>query len=127
MVGTAQSQLTAAPNLTPPQRVPWTVWVAAAAIVSAPIGGFLDLSSDLSCELSIGRDPFCTPPHLLIQVCAAIGGITAIYFIVRSTFANDGEARARSVRVFGLGAPLGAFLCGWGALTILTSAPFDNW
>ena len=31
------------------------------------------------------------------------------------------------MRIFGLRAPLGAFMCGWGALAMLTSAPFDNW
>ena len=50
-----------------------------------------------------------------------------LFLIVRTTFAGDERARAESVRVFGLRAPLGAFICGWGALAMLTSAPFDNW
>ena len=29
--------------------------------------------------------------------------------------------------VFGLRAPLGIFLAGWGCVAVLTSAPFDNW
>jgi hypothetical protein len=29
--------------------------------------------------------------------------------------------------VFGLRAPLGAFLAAWGGIAMLTSAPFDNW
>jgi hypothetical protein len=82
---------------------------------------------DISWHISIGRDTFWTPPHLLIQLCAAIGGLTSIYLIVRATFGGDETPRAESVRVFGLRAPLGAFICGWGALAMLTSAPFDNW
>jgi hypothetical protein len=35
--------------------------------------------------------------------------------------------RANSVSVFGLRAPLGVFLAGWGGVAMLTSAPFDNW
>jgi hypothetical protein len=40
---------------------------------------------------------------------------------------RDEELRAASVSVFGLRAPLGVFLAGWGGLAMLTSAPFDNW
>jgi hypothetical protein len=29
--------------------------------------------------------------------------------------------------VFGLRGPLGAFICGWGGVAMLTSAPFDDW
>jgi hypothetical protein len=82
---------------------------------------------DISWHVSIGRDSFWTPPHLLIQLCTAIGGLTAIYLIARTTFSGDERARAESVRIFGLRAPLGAFICGWGALAMLTAAPFDNW
>ena len=105
------------------QRVPWTVWMSLLATVSAIAGGVWDISW----HVSIGRDTFWTAPHLLIQLCAVTGGLTAVYLIGRTTFFGDELARSASVQVFGLRAPLGAFLCGWGALTMLTSAPFDNW
>ena len=35
--------------------------------------------------------------------------------------------RDASVNVFGLRAPLGVFLAGWGGIAMITSAPFDNW
>ncbi|MEO8256311.1 MAG: hypothetical protein ABI868_03100 [Acidobacteriota bacterium] len=106
-----------------PPRLPWPVWTSAAATTAVVIGSVWDISW----HVSIGRDTFWTPPHLLIQLCAAIGGLTAIHLIVRTTWGDDDIARAESVRVFGLRAPLGAFICGWGALAMLTSAPFDNW
>src|SRR5204862_31115 len=56
-----------------------------------------------------------------------IGGLTSVYLIARTTFGADEARRAASVRVLGLRAPLGAFLCGWGALAMVASAPFDNW
>jgi hypothetical protein len=34
---------------------------------------------------------------------------------------------ASSVEIFGLRAPLGAFIASWGGVAMLTSAPFDNW
>ncbi len=105
------------------ERVTWTVWTSVAAATAVVLGSVWDISW----HVSIGRDTFWTPPHLLIQLCAAIGGLTSIYLIARTTFGGDEVAREASVRVFGLRAPLGAFLCGWGALAMVTSAPFDNW
>jgi hypothetical protein len=105
------------------ERVPWTVWISALATVSVVIGDVWDISW----HISVGRDTFWTPPHMLIQLCAAIGGLTAVYLIIKTTFAGDRASRDRSVRIFGLHAPLGAFLCGWGALAMVASAPFDNW
>jgi hypothetical protein len=99
------------------------VWTSAAATTAVVVGSVWDISW----HISVGRDTFWTPPHMLIQLCAAIGGLTAVYLIARTTFGHDEVARAESVRVFGLRAPLGAFMCGWGALAMLTSAPFDNW
>jgi hypothetical protein len=104
-------------------RVPWTVWTAAAATTSVVVGSVWDISW----HISVGRDTFWTPPHLLIQLCAAIGGLTSIYLIIRTTFGGNEAARAASVGVFGLRAPLGAFISGWGALAMVASAPFDNW
>jgi hypothetical protein len=46
---------------------------------------------------------------------------------VRCSFGGESELRAASVQVFGLRAPLGVFLAGWGGMAMLTSAPFDNW
>jgi hypothetical protein len=114
---------TAAAKQSAVERVPWTVWTSSIATISVVTGAVWDISW----HISVGWDTFWTPPHMLIQLCAAIGGLTAVYLIVRTTFAGDEASRANSVRLFGLRAPLGAFLSGWGALTMLASAPFDNW
>jgi hypothetical protein len=76
---------------------------------------------------SVGRDTFWTTPHLLIQACAVLAGIVGFWLMVQATTGRDAELRASSVSVFGLRAPLGVFLAGWGGLAMLTSAPFDNW
>src|SRR5436309_10471651 len=90
-----------------PSRVPWTIWTSAAATTAVVAGSLWDISW----HVSIGRDTFWTPPHLLIQLCAAIGGLTSVYLIARTTFGGDDARRAAAVRVLGLRAPLGAFLC----------------
>src|SRR5690606_32615704 len=53
--------------------------------------------------------------------------ITGAWLILRTTFRGSPADRARGVRIFGLTGPLGAWVCGWGALAMLTSAPFDDW
>src|SRR6202044_1667027 len=54
-------------------------------------------------------------------------GVICTWLIVKCTFLRDPELKAASVSVFGLRAPLGVFLAGWGGVAMLTSAPFDNW
>jgi hypothetical protein len=105
------------------ERLPWVVWTVVAATVSAVVGDVWDISW----HISVGRDTFWTPPHVLVQLCAAIGGLTSLYLVLRTTFGADERERAASVRVFGLRAPFGAFVSGWGALAMIFSAAFDNW
>ena len=56
-----------------------------------------------------------------------LAGIICTWLMVKCTFFRDPELTAASVSVFGLRAPLGVFLAGWGGIAMLTSAPFDNW
>src|SRR6266566_6769677 len=48
--------------------VPWYVWSLFAAVVSVVIGGYWDISW----HMSIGRDTFWTPAHMLIQFCGIL-------------------------------------------------------
>jgi hypothetical protein len=82
---------------------------------------------DISWHRSIGRDTFWSPPHVLEQLAAIVAGTSCGWLVLRTTFSSDPEARARSVRFWGFRGPLGAWLCIWGALMMLVSAPFDNW
>ncbi len=103
--------------------VPWYIWTGAAAVSSATIGG----AWDVAWHRSIGRDSFWTPAHMMIYLCGVLAGIVGMWLVVQTTANRDPELRAASVSVFGLRAPLGVFLAGWGGLAMLTSAPFDNW
>ncbi|HEY4357518.1 MAG TPA: hypothetical protein VGN16_17330 [Acidobacteriaceae bacterium] len=103
--------------------VPWYIWMGAVAVTSASIGG----SWDVSWHRSIGRDSFWTPAHMAIYACGVLAGIVGLWLVVQATSGRDPELRAASVNIFGLRAPLGVFLAGWGGLAMLTSAPFDNW
>src|ERR1700723_1844822 len=103
--------------------IPWYIWAGVIAITSSSIGG----AWDVSWHRSIGRDSFWTPAHMAIYACGVLAGIICSWLIVKSTFLRDPELSAASVNVFGLRAPLGIFLAGWGCVAVLTSAPFDNW
>ncbi len=103
--------------------VPWYIWTGVAAVTSATIGG----AWDVAWHRSIGRDSFWTPAHMMIYLCGVLAGIVGMWLVVQTTTNRDPELRAASVSVFGLRAPLGVFLAGWGGVAMLTSAPFDNW
>ena len=103
--------------------VPWYIWTGVIALTSSSIGG----AWDVSWHRTIGRDTFWTPAHMLIYACGLLAGVIGTWFIVKCTIQRDPELLAGSVNVFGLRAPLGVFLAGWGGVAMLTSAPFDNW
>jgi hypothetical protein len=64
---------------------------------------------------------------MLIYACGVLAGIVGMWLVLNATFGRDEKLRAASVNIFGLRAPLGVFLAGWGGVAMLTSAPFDNW
>lgn len=64
---------------------------------------------------------------MAIYLCGVLAGIVGLWLVTQATLNRDPALRAASVSVFGLHAPLGVFLAGWGGVAMLTSAPFDNW
>jgi hypothetical protein len=103
--------------------IPWYVWCCVAAAVSAMLGG----TWDISWHKTIGRDTFWTPAHMLIYLCGVMTGISCGWLILSTTFQKNSPLRAASVTLWGFRAPLGAFICAWGGIAMLASAPFDDW
>ena len=103
--------------------VPWYVWTSAASIGAITFG----LYWDISWHMTIGRDTFWTPAHLLVQFGGILAAITCVSLIFSTTFGTDAAAKSTSVRVWGFRGPLGAFFTAWGGAMMVTSAPFDNW
>ena len=103
--------------------IPWYVWCAAIAVTSTTVG----LYWDISWHTSIGRDTFWTPAHLCIHFGAFLAGLSSAYLILTTTFGRNRANKQFSVRIWGFYGPLGTFVALWGGLTMLTSAPFDDW
>jgi hypothetical protein len=108
---------------TPRASVPWYV----AGVTAAATAVYVGVIWDISWHMTIGRDTFWSPPHLMTYLAAILVGVSCGYVAVKTSFAGTPDERARSVGFWGLRAPLGAWVCTWGAFAMLTSAPFDNW
>lgn len=93
------------------------------ALTSIAIG----ITWDISWHESIGRDTFWTPAHMAIYLGGVLAGCVGGWLTLKCTFFRRAEERDASVSVFGARAPLGAWVAMWGALAMITSAPFDDW
>jgi len=104
--------------------IPWPLYSVVLASTCIVVG----LIWDVSWHRTVGRDTFWTLAHVLEQVAAVIAGLSCGYLVLRTTFAGTPEEKGRSVRFwrFFYG-PLGAWVCIWGTLMMITSAPLDNW
>jgi hypothetical protein len=82
---------------------------------------------DISWHMTIGRDTFWTPAHMAIYLGGVLAGLCGGYLALKTTFAGGAAEREAAVRFWGFRAPFGAWVAIWGALAMLTSAPFDDW
>jgi len=102
----------------------WPIYAVLLASASIVVG----LIWDISWHRTIGRDTFWSPPHVIEQIGAIVAGLSCGYVALKTTFAGSAEERARSVHFWKyFQAPLGAWVCIWGTIMMVTSAPFDNW
>lgn len=101
----------------------WAVYAVLFASTSVVLG----VIWDISWHRTIGRDTFWTPAHMAIYLGGVVSGLTCGWLALHTTFAGSPEARAASVRFWGFHAPFGAWVSVWGAIAMLTSAPFDDW
>src|SRR5688572_9470544 len=103
--------------------VSWAIY----AVLFASTSVILGVIWDISWHRTIGRDTFWTPAHLGIYLGGVLSGLTCGWLALRTTFAGSAQDRAAAVRFWGFRAPFGAWVSIWGAIAMLTSAPFDDW
>lgn len=98
------------------------------ASVLASLCIIIGLIWDISWHMSIGRDGLFSPPHLVIYLGAIIAGGFSGFKVIKLSFFGTQEEKSQSVKFWGIFyGSLGSLLCIWGALAMLTSAPFDDW
>ncbi len=121
MATTVDSQLESTRDRTP--EFAWHAYAVVAAAAMVVIG----LIWDISWHMSIGRDTFWTPAHMLIQGGGLIAGLGSGALALHTTFRGTPEAKASAVSFWGFRAPFGAWVAILGCGAMVTSAPFDDW
>ncbi len=106
-----------------PVAVPWFLWAVAFASTSVMVG----IIWDISWHRTIGRDTFWTPAHLAIYLGGAVAGLSCGWLVLQTTFGGSVRDRAAGVSFWGFRGPLGAWVCIWGSLAMITSGPLDDW
>ncbi|MFN8634232.1 MAG: hypothetical protein U0893_10280 [Chloroflexota bacterium] len=105
--------------------------VVALLVLLAQVVGAVGLAWDIQWHISVGRDTFLTPPHILLYTSVTLIGLLCLALVLFDTWRaryGAGVDDANSVRVFGLfRAPVGFVLAGFGALTTALAAPLDNY
>ena len=98
------------------------------AVVFSSFCVVMGLLWDIMWHMSIGRDGLFAPPHVVIYVGAVVSGLFSAYQILNLTLTRNHPGRVSAVPFWGVFyGPLGAMFSVWGALAMLTSAPFDDW
>jgi len=105
------------------EELPRSVYLAVAGLACLPIG----LLWDISHHSTIGRDTFWTPAHIIIQLGGIVPALLFASIALKTTLRGTQEERDASVSFWGFRAPLGVWVTIWGAIAMMTSAPFDDW
>jgi hypothetical protein len=118
---------TTAPATAPPvaSARPFPAHIAAVLIAATSV--IVGVIWDISWHRSVGRDTFWTSAHLAIYLGGILAGTSCGALVLRTTFAGTPDDQGRAVRFWGFRGPLGAWVCIWGAIAMIASAPFDNW
>ena len=98
------------------------------AVLFASAAIVIGLHWDIAWHRAIGRDTFWSPPHVLEQIAAAVAGLLCGWRVIYTSFFAPPVERERAVRWWGIfHGPLGGWVCIWGTIAMITSAPFDDW
>jgi len=98
------------------------------ATVLSSLSIIIGLIWDISWHMSIGRDGLLSAPHLAIYLGGIVAGLFSGYRVLQLTLAGSVFERGKTVKFWGIFyGSLGNMFCIWGAIAMLTSAPFDDW
>ena len=98
-----------------------------ATILLSAAGLVVGLLWDISWHMTIGRDTFWSPPHMVEYVAGVVAGLSCGYVVLRTTLGGSPSDKAATVKYWGFSGPIGAWITIWGTFVMLLSAPFDDW
>lgn len=106
----------------------WGAWIILYLLFQAESG----LAWDRNWHDLVGRDSFWIPPHIMLYSGLGGAGLVTLCIILIDSYRyarhRPGVDDSSTTHVFWLfHAPLGFILLGFGALTDLLAAPFDNY
>jgi hypothetical protein len=107
----------------PSPGLPWYCYAVVLAAACIPIG----VLWDISWHVTIGRDTFWTPAHMMIYLGGALPGCVCGWLVLKNTFWRAPGEQPPAVRLWGFRGPIGAWVVIWGSFVMIVSAPFDNW
>ena len=110
------------------KKAEWVIQPYVYASVFSSLCIITGLIWDISWHTSIGRDGLLAPPHDVIYLGAIISGLFSAFQVLKTTIVGSAFEKGSNVKFWGIFyGPLGALFCIWGAIAMLTSAPFDDW
>jgi hypothetical protein len=125
---TIPTQLSPSPATARPRATTGSIPLSIYAVSLASLLTIVGILWDISWHRSIGRDKFLSPPHILVYLGAIFAGLFSGLQVLYNSFFRKEAAKANDIRVWGVFySPLGSLFCIWGAIAMLTSAPFDDW
>ena len=95
-------------------------------ILSSATAIAVGIEWDISWHESIGRDTLWSPPHMVVYFGGILCGLTCAWMVFQQTFFNP-DKYMHYVKFWGFKGPLACWICIWGMIAMLTSAPFDDW
>lgn len=112
------------PSSTAKLTVPLYLYATVFSSLCVAVG----INWDISWHMSIGRDGLLSPPHLAVYLGAIVSGGFSAFEVFRISFWGSESEKASSVPFWRwFYGSLGSMFCIFGALAMLTSAPFDDW
>lgn len=97
-------------------------------LLAAKLVGGWGLTWDIRWHVTVGRDSFWIPPHLMIYASVALGVLVAFGILARDTHrARRGPpAPPGAIPMLGLVGTRGFHLTAWGLALVVIAAPIDD-
>lgn len=97
-------------------------------LLAAKVVGGWGLTWDIRWHVTVGRDSFWIPPHVMIYASVALGVLVAFGVLARETerVRRGHPAPPSAIRMLGLVGTRGFHVTAWGLALVVVAAPVDD-